>query len=155
MFFGDSKVKIRWGYCSFEQPNYLWIHTIIPTQNFPMIIPEKNGIAQPINKTQKSISSKRWKCLKSNLPAALLTRESSLPTSPPMTKLPLISRAIGRLGIATGCAATYLIATNPVRSLDNQAEVSSGRGTGIADGFFFGRMPKKKRTMLKRLTNSS
>jgi len=70
-----------------------------------------------------------------------------LPTSPPIAKLPLISRAIGCSGVATGWAATYLVATHPVRSLDDQAEVPSGRGTGVADGFFFGRMPKKKRTM--------
>ena len=50
---------------------------------------------------------------------------------------------------------SLLVATNPVQSLDNQAEVPSERGTGITDGFLFGRMPKKKRTMLKGLTNSS
>ena len=40
-------------------------------------------------------------------------------------------------------------------SLDDQAAVPSGRGAGVADGFFFGRMPKKKRTILKRLMKSS
>jgi len=81
--------------------------------------------------------------------------ESSLPISPPIVKGQLNSRAIGRSVAAMGWSATYLIAIIPVRSLDNQADIPSGRGTRVADGFFFGRIPKKKRTMLKRLTNIS
>ena len=81
--------------------------------------------------------------------------ESSLSTSPPIAKWPLISRAIEWSGTATGWSATHLIAIIPVGSLDNQADIPSGRSTGVADGFFFGRVPKKKRTMLKRLTNIS
>ena len=43
----------------------------------------------------------------------------------------------------------------PVRSLDDQTAIPSGHATGVAAGFFFGRMPKKNRTTLKRLTSSS
>jgi hypothetical protein len=39
--------------------------------------------------------------------------------------------------------------------LDDQAAVPSGRGARAAGGFFFGRMPKKNRTILKRLMSSS
>ena len=49
----------------------------------------------------------------------------------------------------------HLVTANPVQSLDNQAEVLAGRGSGIFEGFFFGRMPKKNRIPLKRLASRS
>jgi hypothetical protein len=35
---------------------------------------------------------------------------------------------------------TYLATTNPVQSPDNQVEVLAGRGSGVFEGFFFGRI---------------
>ena len=43
----------------------------------------------------------------------------------------------------------------PVQSLDNQVAAPSGGGVGISKGFFFGRIPKKNRITLKRLTSRS
>lgn len=50
---------------------------------------------------------------------------------------------------------TYLFTTYPVQSLNNQAEVLAGRGSGFFEGFFLDRMPKKNRITLKRLTSRS
>ena len=51
--------------------------------------------------------------------------------------------------------ALYLFATNPGKLPEDQAGVPCGRGAGVADGFFLGRMPNKNRTPLNGLTSSS
>ena len=45
--------------------------------------------------------------------------------------------------------------TNPVRPPEDQTEFFFGLEMGIFDGFFFGRIPKKKRNALNRLTSRS
>jgi hypothetical protein len=57
--------------------------------------------------------------------------------------------------LQTVSLGSYLLTTNPVQSLGNQAEAPSGGGTGVFEVFFFGRMPKKNRITLKRLTSRS